>query len=157
LRRAARVMQQTLAELKVRTHPDKTFLGRTARGFDFLGYRFGADGLTRVAARTLERFRAKAKRLAAQDEADGKAVEPLLVGAEPFAAGTADDEALPSAETTTAGPRAEPAAPFRGGNGTTPERDSRLCEQAAAASPSGPPGLRGLAGRCGDYVRRWCR
>jgi hypothetical protein len=28
----------------VQTHPDKTFLGRTARGFDFLGYRFGAGG-----------------------------------------------------------------------------------------------------------------
>ena len=32
LRWAARLMQQTLAELKVQTHPGKTFLGRTARG-----------------------------------------------------------------------------------------------------------------------------
>src|SRR5438132_4685732 len=71
LRRAARVMQQTLAELKLHTHPDKTFLGRTARGFDFLGYRFGAGGLTGVAAATRERCVAQATRLAEQDAPGG--------------------------------------------------------------------------------------
>ena len=50
-------MQQTLAELKVQTHPDKTFIGRTCRGFDFLGYRSGAQGLVGVAEPTLARFR----------------------------------------------------------------------------------------------------
>ena len=38
-------MNQTLAELKLRQHPDKTFIGRISRGFDFLGYSFKAAGL----------------------------------------------------------------------------------------------------------------
>jgi hypothetical protein len=33
-------VNQTLAQLKVRQHPHKTFIGRITRGFDFLGYRF---------------------------------------------------------------------------------------------------------------------
>ena len=37
LRRAIRVVNQTLAELKVEQHPDKTSVGKTERGFCFLG------------------------------------------------------------------------------------------------------------------------
>jgi hypothetical protein len=70
---STRVMPQTLAELKVATHPDETFLGRTARGFDFLGYRFGAEGLTGVAEATVERFVGKATRLASKDVAGNTA------------------------------------------------------------------------------------
>ena len=44
LRAAVRCVNQTLAELKVQQHPDKTFVGRISRGFDFLGYRFSAAG-----------------------------------------------------------------------------------------------------------------
>jgi hypothetical protein len=40
LRRAVRTLNQTFAELKVSPHPDKTFIGRIERGFDFLGYYF---------------------------------------------------------------------------------------------------------------------
>ena len=43
LRKAVRAVNETLAELRVEQHPDKTFIGRTSRGFDFLGYHF--DGL----------------------------------------------------------------------------------------------------------------
>jgi RNA-directed DNA polymerase len=42
-----------MADLVVRQHPDKTVIGRIARGFDFLGYRFTADGLA-VARQTVE-------------------------------------------------------------------------------------------------------
>ena len=38
LRRAIRACNQVLNQLKVEQHPDKTFIGRTTRGFDFLGY-----------------------------------------------------------------------------------------------------------------------
>ncbi|MFI5453890.1 MAG: hypothetical protein ACHRXM_00400 [Isosphaerales bacterium] len=38
LRAAIRLVNQTLAELKVEQHPDKPFIGRVSRGFDFLGY-----------------------------------------------------------------------------------------------------------------------
>jgi hypothetical protein len=43
-------------------HPDKTFIGRIARGFDFLGYRFGPEGLS-VAKATLGKFVDRALRL----------------------------------------------------------------------------------------------
>ena len=35
LRAAIRVVNATLAELKVEQHPDKTFIGRIAKSFDF--------------------------------------------------------------------------------------------------------------------------
>ncbi len=41
--------------LRLEKHPDKTFIGRIERGFDFLGYHFGPDGLG-VARATIEKF-----------------------------------------------------------------------------------------------------
>ena len=69
LRRAIRVVNETLAELKLAQHPDKTFVGRTSRGFDFLGYQFSPSGLG-VAAKTIERFALRLTRLYEQG-ADG--------------------------------------------------------------------------------------
>ena len=37
LRRAIRAVNEVMAALRVVQHPDKTFIGRVARGFDFLG------------------------------------------------------------------------------------------------------------------------
>jgi len=54
LRAAIRLVNDTLAELHVEQHPDKTFIGRISRGFDFLGYAFTPAGLD-VAPRTIER------------------------------------------------------------------------------------------------------
>jgi RNA-directed DNA polymerase len=54
LRAAIRAVNEVMADLLVRQHPDKTFIGRIARGFDFLGYRFSAEGLA-VAWQTVER------------------------------------------------------------------------------------------------------
>ncbi len=47
-------------------HPDKTFIGRIERGFDFLGYHFRPDRLS-VAAKTIENFLARAIRLYEQE------------------------------------------------------------------------------------------
>ncbi len=47
-------------------HPDKTFIGRIQRGFDFLGYHFNREGLT-VAAATLRKFVERASRLYEQE------------------------------------------------------------------------------------------
>ncbi len=41
---------------------DKTFIGRIERGFDFLGYHFGRDGLS-VTKQTIENFVARCIRL----------------------------------------------------------------------------------------------
>jgi hypothetical protein len=38
LRRAVVIVNETLRELRVEQHPDKTFIGRIKRGFTFLGY-----------------------------------------------------------------------------------------------------------------------
>lgn len=45
LRRAIKTMHQVLNRLGFRLHPDKTSIGRVARGFDFLGYHFGRQTL----------------------------------------------------------------------------------------------------------------
>ena len=54
--------------LKLEKHPDKTFIGRIDRGFDFLGYRFVAEGLS-LAAQTKQRFVERATRLYEQGAA----------------------------------------------------------------------------------------
>jgi hypothetical protein len=43
LRQAVKVVNQVLASLRLAKHLDKTFIGRIARGFDFLGYHFSPD------------------------------------------------------------------------------------------------------------------
>jgi hypothetical protein len=40
LRRAVKVVNQMLGALGLEKHPDKTFIGRIERGFDFLGLSF---------------------------------------------------------------------------------------------------------------------
>ena len=50
-----RVLNAALSSLRLEKHPDKTFIGKIERGFDFLGYRFGAPVLT-LAAVTIEKF-----------------------------------------------------------------------------------------------------
>ena len=62
LRRAVRVLNQVLSSLKLEKHPEKTFIGRIEKGFDFLGYHFSRAELT-VARATLENFTARAFRL----------------------------------------------------------------------------------------------
>ncbi len=52
--------------------PDKTFIGRTERGFNVLGYHFGPEGLS-VAAKTIERFVARAIRLYEQEPGEALA------------------------------------------------------------------------------------
>ncbi len=48
-------------DLKLEKHPDKTFIGRIGKCFDFLGYHISPDGLS-VAQPTLDRFVEKATR-----------------------------------------------------------------------------------------------
>ncbi len=47
-------------------HPNKTFIGRIKRGFDFLGYHFGPQGLV-LAENTIAAFVERALRLYEQD------------------------------------------------------------------------------------------
>ena len=66
LRRAVKVLNETLGGLGLEKHPDKTFIGRVERGFDFLGYRLTPAGLS-VAKRTRVRFAERTARLHEQE------------------------------------------------------------------------------------------
>jgi hypothetical protein len=44
IRKAVKMGNGILGSLGLEKHPDKTFIGRVERGFDFLGYHFGPDG-----------------------------------------------------------------------------------------------------------------
>jgi len=45
-RRVVKVLNRCFEELKVVQHPDKTFIGKIEKGFDFLGYYFSREPLT---------------------------------------------------------------------------------------------------------------
>jgi hypothetical protein len=62
LRRAVKAVNEVLGSLRLDKHPDKTFIGRIERGFDFLSYHFSLDGL-KVAKATIQRFVERATRL----------------------------------------------------------------------------------------------
>ena len=53
-RRAVKRLNQCLGALKLEKHPDKTFIGRIEKGFDFLGYHFSRAPL-RLARKTWEK------------------------------------------------------------------------------------------------------
>ncbi|MDA0767852.1 MAG: reverse transcriptase/maturase family protein [Verrucomicrobia bacterium] len=63
LRHAVRVMNQVLQSLGLEQHPDKTFIGRVQRGFDFLGVQFTAQGETSPSAVAMARHTEKTARL----------------------------------------------------------------------------------------------
>ena len=71
LRRVVQQVNTILDHLKLEKHPDKTFIGRIDRGFEFLGYRFVAAGL-RLAAQTKQRFVERATRLYEQGAATSR-------------------------------------------------------------------------------------
>jgi RNA-directed DNA polymerase len=62
LRKAVRTVNQHFSQLKVEQAPDKTFIGKISKGFDFLGYQFGKDKL-RVSKRTLKNHIRRLSRL----------------------------------------------------------------------------------------------
>jgi hypothetical protein len=63
LRRAVRVMNQVLARLGLEQHPEKTFIGRVSRGFDFLGVDFQPGAPLAPSAVSLARHTEKTARL----------------------------------------------------------------------------------------------
>jgi RNA-directed DNA polymerase len=52
LRKAVKIVNQHFHQLKVEQAPDKTFMGKISKGWDFLGYHFDGKQLT-VAAKTV--------------------------------------------------------------------------------------------------------
>jgi RNA-directed DNA polymerase len=66
LRQAVKVVNQVLASLRLEKHPDKTFIGRIEKGFNFLGYNVSPERLS-VAAKTLANFVARLRPLYERD------------------------------------------------------------------------------------------
>jgi RNA-directed DNA polymerase len=66
LRQAVRVVNQTLSGLRLEKHPEKTFIGKIERGFEFLGYHF-RPGRLAIAQKTVERFVERAIQLYEQE------------------------------------------------------------------------------------------
>jgi hypothetical protein len=81
LRAAVKAVNQLLACLRLDKHPDKTFIGRIEKGFDFLGYRFGAQ-ILKVAETTITRFLEHAAQLYERGRKERKHA-PLLGRYEP--------------------------------------------------------------------------
>ncbi len=63
LKTALRAMYRVLEQLKLNVHPDKRYIGKTQRGFDFLGYRIHPDRLLRPALQSLNRLFERSRRL----------------------------------------------------------------------------------------------
>jgi len=62
LRKAIRMLNQTFNELGLEQHPYQTLIGRSERGFDFLGY-FLKPGILSVAKKTIKLFKQRIARL----------------------------------------------------------------------------------------------
>jgi hypothetical protein len=63
LKAALRCMYRVLEQLKLTVHPDKRSIGKTQRGFDFLGYRIHPDRKLRPAVQSLNRLIVRSRRL----------------------------------------------------------------------------------------------
>ena len=68
-RGAVKQLNATFNQLKLEKHPDKTFIGRIEKGFDFLGYHFSPKGLM-IANITWKKFVARLHRLYEQKKTD---------------------------------------------------------------------------------------
>ncbi len=75
-RRAVKAVKEVLGGLRLEKHPDKTFIGRIERGFDFLGYQFARTGLTVAKDREVRRTCGPASRAGPEG-----AMQPLPVWA----------------------------------------------------------------------------
>lgn len=58
LRKAIKIAERILARLKLKKHPDKTFIGWIKKGFDFLGYHLTLMGI-QLSVKTKKRCVAK--------------------------------------------------------------------------------------------------
>ena len=67
LRRAIKRLNGIFNTLGLAQHPDKTFIGRIEKGFDFLGYHFSRSGL-RLATKTIANAAEKMHRLYEQKQ-----------------------------------------------------------------------------------------
>ena len=66
LRHAIKILNEEFELLGLKKHPQKTTIGMVEKGFEFLGYHYGRDGLS-LAGKTIDNFISKALRLYEQE------------------------------------------------------------------------------------------
>jgi RNA-directed DNA polymerase len=66
------MVNETLRELRVEQHPDKTCIGRIERGFAFLGYWITKRGVTGVEPSAWQAFQGRVARLYEQNAPQGE-------------------------------------------------------------------------------------
>ena len=69
LRKAIKRLNGIFNQLQLEKHPDKTFIGKIAKGFDFLGYHFDRERLS-LAAKTVSNAIVKVYRLYEQNKTE---------------------------------------------------------------------------------------
>ncbi len=80
---AVKLVNRVLTGLRLEKQPQKTFIGRVEKGFDFLGYRLSPQDIT-VAEPTWQRFLERALRLYEQAARESQgSQEPIIVRHEP--------------------------------------------------------------------------
>ena len=79
LRKAIKITNRILAELKLLKHPDKTWIGRVAKTFDFCGFRFSPEGVVALAKATQTKFTSTICKLYEQRQ-DGKVEVEKYIG-----------------------------------------------------------------------------
>lgn len=75
-RKAVKQMNECFNQLKVEQHPDKTFIGKIEKGFDFLGYHFSREPL-RVANITVKKHAERLVRLYEQQKTKNATPEEM--------------------------------------------------------------------------------
>jgi hypothetical protein len=76
-------MRQVMYRLKFKLAAAKTLIGKISRGFDFLGYRIGAQGIIGIAKRSMQKHNERKAKLYEQGASDQRIqayVGPLLEG-----------------------------------------------------------------------------
>jgi hypothetical protein len=77
LKKAIQVLNQTINELKLEKHPEKTLIGRIERGFDFLSYHFHPTKALKVTKKTLIRIVEPATRIYEQEHGPPSGIPQL--------------------------------------------------------------------------------
>ena len=86
LRRAVRRLHDYFEDTGFECHPDKTQVGRTERGFDWLGVWFDATGPTGISPRAKENHRARRLRLEEQARRRGLSEEAVCLRVQQYEA-----------------------------------------------------------------------
>ena len=155
LRAAVRRVNQILGALGLDTHPDKTFIGRIERGFDWLGYHISPAGL-RLATRTIRNFVTRLTRLYEREAGRpagaarlGQYVRRWLAWARGAIIGQADADRNPEVSAFVGGPAVAQA----GRRADCGRRANRPAPLTAGRRPAHSPLLDAAIGRRFRTVR----